>query len=876
MTKTLVKKAGPNQGSTDNFESGMAQLSRQSLQNRSPLAAKGEVGFQLLDKNDDGDAAVGVFGLRLGRQLAYAPAFFINGEIKTEHLYLIGRDQFVPLSDKWVQAASKGQASSLGRSITRQQTAKGLGYQDLTPLLRTAYKSGSLTLPADLAAHLPEFAKAAVAKFEDFPTLRESLLKRGVKAYTKFAKYCSFHPSYVNLVDKVYGTGTVEQIIKDAKAVMKAGSLHIPGQAVMAAAGGAQPSPLNFDQAQASNMDLRGQLGTPPEVAPMAPPEQPGPLSTLTGDFQNWTDKNMGFLPNSLPGGRGTALIAGLGAAGAGAGLGYAAANRKRNHDDTAEDMSQQYAEKMSEAYRRGALGPLEELVGTPKQKPKNKLTVTPSSSVVKAKGMGVSMPDDVVKQAIANNYVVRDARESDDLALPVPVKNAYEAWCNPAASGMHNVITSDGDVVKCAIFMPEVGRAVRSGYCLVIAVDGKDFYRGINTDVIIEERDREEAEKELQSWFESQKDASISASEDSDAVYAALGKRGEYSTPFTPVEKLNDGLYSAYVFDRCNNKQENQAVRKADRWNDPAAYNERDKPFNVRRSELDGKTITWLANEIVIPDSAKVIKLGDRLKIGSNRSFYDRLRSKSAGMTVQRINDFKVAVNGFERDNREAALHLANDWCISYSNATEIVKSASHTGTRYCVVPSASLLKEAQGPFEDQDQGLVQFQQPPYDTVHSSEQLRDGRTIPTEQGTTWNLRAQTATSKPNRYESSDGGYGPSEFVGMEDMERAQQGGREIFDVAALAPLMDAESTESMVDDGLSDLFKGLHRIMSILFSLYRRNDQFVERYGDQDARQLEESLRTTATKVGDLILFLKQKDVDPMPTPNPGDLTGE
>ena len=51
---------------------------------------------------------------------------------------------------------------------------------------------------------------------------------------------------------------------------------------------------------------------------------------------------------------------------------------------------------------------------------------------------------------------------------------------------------------------------------------------------------------------------------------------------------------------------------------------------------------------------------------------------------------------------------------------------------------------------------------------------------------------------------------------------------------------------------------------VAILFMFYWHNDKFQERYGKQEMTELESALRNTFKAVGDLILFLKKKSIEP------------
>lgn len=84
-----------------------------------------QIGFEIVHKNDAATRMVGIFGFRAGRQLFYAPVFFLSGEIKgTDLLYRHLTKTFVPLSEDWVVYLIEGAKSEMGRGISKQDTAK--------------------------------------------------------------------------------------------------------------------------------------------------------------------------------------------------------------------------------------------------------------------------------------------------------------------------------------------------------------------------------------------------------------------------------------------------------------------------------------------------------------------------------------------------------------------------------------------------------------------------------------------------------------------------------------------------------------------------------------------------------------------------------
>ena len=108
------------------FEGQFANLAYTFLQDRAPALVDYVLGFQLVEKNDEGTRAFGVFGLRIGKELAYIPAFFINGEIKgVDMLYAESADIFVPLTEEWVNYFINRKPYQIGEPDGQSRTERG-------------------------------------------------------------------------------------------------------------------------------------------------------------------------------------------------------------------------------------------------------------------------------------------------------------------------------------------------------------------------------------------------------------------------------------------------------------------------------------------------------------------------------------------------------------------------------------------------------------------------------------------------------------------------------------------------------------------------------------------------------------------------------
>lgn len=87
----------------DQIESVLADLAVQQVSERSPALFDHYLGFELIDKNEDGTRAAGLLGFAIGQTLAYIPILFMNGRVRgTEMIYLKDHDRFISNTKQWI------------------------------------------------------------------------------------------------------------------------------------------------------------------------------------------------------------------------------------------------------------------------------------------------------------------------------------------------------------------------------------------------------------------------------------------------------------------------------------------------------------------------------------------------------------------------------------------------------------------------------------------------------------------------------------------------------------------------------------------------------------------------------------------------------
>jgi hypothetical protein len=110
--------------------------------------------------------------------------------------------------------------------------------------------------------------------------------------------------------------------------------------------------------------------------------------------------------------------------------------------------------------------------------------------------------------------------------------------------------------------------------------------------------------------------------------------------------------------------------------------------------------------------------------------------------------------------------------------------------------------------------------------------------------------------------------YDPMQNIDPNAQQTAQQAyannQKEVFDTTMISNMLQAVRQDSMVDRYLGDINKALDRLGRILFMFYWHNEEFMEHYGKRDLPELEDTLRNSFENLGDLVLFLRQKTVEP------------
>jgi len=104
----------------------------------------------------------------------------------------------------------------------------------------------------------------------------------------------------------------------------------------------------------------------------------------------------------------------------------------------------------------------------------------------------------------------------------------------------------------------------------------------------------------------------------------------------------------------------------------------------------------------------------------------------------------------------------------------------------------------------------------------------------------------------------------PTESLHAAARQAAAQGEKEVMDVGVLTSLVEAVNIDRFTEKYLKDLTRGLDRVGRILFLYYWHYDKFKDKHGEDEMQELEDALSNTFKAVGDTVLFLKKRTIEP------------
>jgi hypothetical protein len=521
-------------------------------------------------------------------------------------------------------------------------------------------------------------------------------------------------------------------------------------------------------------------------------------------------------------------------------------------------------------------LGPMEALPKGVKHKVVDKVEAKLGPAVLH------DLSKDEKETLLKARVVYRDTRDDKEVTIAYNVQGKLSLR-NPDETGIYEVLVQPDTFERLLIVMAPYRSKRRVEGCLVIRLDGDKTYTTTHpANVWIQGVADREAWKK---WYDALPDADdIPLRKDRDTSYknrdrrrfVILSANGEGTLPLRADEKYDGGGDPSVSYDVCF--ETHRSGRRPGNLPPLARTSLDDYDSHIDDYSTPGVVLTKRPGQLrintgrlEIPDGCKRLEVQDEITYGENASKPLRLGNlidvqiAVAGHThpLKIVSDGKDVTVDDQRSNKEAAVaHLFLDHGLRKEAAEELVERALRerkveVALVYPPYIEACWAKAAGNEMIDGAPSAPSFPEPERgsDPGHGD--------VPTRYRSEYNIIVPDMSSgKTDRAT-----YNPllPDVKAMQSaMSAAQSGQKEVFDTAMLGGLLKTLRDDNMVDRYIGDLMKGLDRLGRILFLYYWHGEQFEDRYGKQDMPQLEDGLRNAFEGLGDIVLALKRKNIDP------------
>ncbi len=271
--KSLNKTANYGQNQNPEFEKAFGSIAFTYLSEKAPGLLPHIQGFQLLDRADDGNKAIGAFVAQVGDKVIDIPMFFVNGELKGHQIMRLRNPELiVPLRESWLNYVLGQMPQDLGEAGPNEnEPSSAQSSPSIQPFSGSRYlKAGSENM---LHKWAQSNADEAYVSMRYNPTNLElgislldkqagshvdlgSILSGNLPLLKVAADLCDGYPSFRSMLDRHLGS---DWMVKAASAIRKESPAQLKINEKVAEAGEAvKPSDLRFISVQDSHLKVAG------------------------------------------------------------------------------------------------------------------------------------------------------------------------------------------------------------------------------------------------------------------------------------------------------------------------------------------------------------------------------------------------------------------------------------------------------------------------------------------------------------------------------------------------------------------------------------------------------------------------------------------
>lgn len=783
------------------FEQSFASLAYTYLKDKVPKLLDYVVGFQLLDRNDDNTKAIGIFGFLIEDSWIYAPFFFLNGDLKGHELL------YLKAQDMFAPMKENWLNYILSKSKNNIGTPRSGSLQQYGVMQPDM---SSLRFP-------PQFSK-----YSSYPNVAQA---------GWLSPSAGFKNVYAALV-----SGSLENCVENSlynnaefrakESVEKLCSEN--AQACKVAMDICEQYPSIGKEFEAIHGDSFFENSLSKLREKLSSRTIDSILAEEIGDFY--------FKPNKYRGRR--------------------LKSRKQKAVKPVLADQEEELDKVS-------------FITSPAQ-------VSALCPLTEQEGMSLKL----------NGYAVRDKRAEEAKSKAYSVTKPLSLR-SPDETGIYSAILTDGTVEKVLVGYHPHSTEGRKSFCTMVKTEGAADYVNADAGRIFVLGDNN-PKNDYDAWYKEQ--TSVKPSEASDDKYMVITAWGETSAPFSVSYKgdLGNGYYDVYFRTSPSAESRRSGSANYQENNDYYDSHEGDtRLLNLNESKSDRFNLT--RGILTVPQNHKVIvvKKAPPKETDSNSCmpvccendratrFFPGSWNHVAWGLLEKAAELRVYNDGIDvrlndsnaLDKLSALKHLVEGHGFSITSAEDILEHAKQANFSGKAAKFAVLEGEKQAAPQYVDEGygegLAQFEEP--EMGYTSLRNNNVQTFePHEYRREIDALSANKTD-PSIYDPTTDAENMDQRSVSNIQQAVQSGQKEIFDSAMLSGLLKSVKQDSMVQRYIPDLLKAMDRIGRILFLLYWHQDEFADRYSKSDIPELEDSLRNSFEAIGDLALFLKERDVTPL-----------
>lgn len=500
---------------------------------------------------------------------------------------------------------------------------------------------------------------------------------------------------------------------------------------------------------------------------------------------------------------------------------------------------------------------------------------IAPDVTVQTALPPGTTEEDQ--EKLLRDGVLIQDERGDDEVSIPYNIQVEQKLF-NPTESGLYDVLVKPGDIERCYIAVQPMGPNRRANFVTVVRVDGSPDWINTRADQVYC-LSRVEGE-EFDTWYDGLTDANTVSKS---GRYMVLNKRGDGTVPFRVLREYGESQYGTTSYEvhlEDHAKYPPKGSISDCCYSDPLNYDKYRDGVRLHLNGKDGSSLRSSMGDIFVPTGYKLLKVSKgeddvadakdqgacgcgesdppALMPGNLADAQLMLMQKMGSLTVYHTGT-DVTINGAVQSPRDALVTLVREYGLREKSAREILTQARHKRKFACHIkfadPYGAPMMIHNAPTAPADPGPVM----------GGESIM-GTSVPTQLGI--DVGVPVADMSASQTDRSI--YNPNTQLDDQTinsvLNAAETGQREVFDTAMIGSMLRAVRDDGLVDRYMGDLTKGLDKLGRILFMFYWHGDRFADRYGKADMPELEDSLRNAFEMLGDVILFLKQKTIEPYP----------